>query len=86
MAYHKDSKVGEMVTAASDYVVFPDYGSATIWRPILSDEIPRHTLLCARCQELHNYYYEKIAYTSVHYYKNLSLDCSGYSIELSHRG
>ena len=61
MAYHKDSKVGEMVTAASDYVIFPDDGSASVWRPILNDEVPRHAPLCARCHVLHNnnnnYYY-----------------------------
>ena len=70
MAYHKDSKIGEMVTAASHYAIFPNDGSATVWRPILSDEVPRHALLCARCQALHNIII--IAYTSdsAHYYKN----------------
>ncbi len=53
MAYHKDSKVGEMVAAAGDYTILADYGSAAIWRPISSSEIPRHTLLCARGQNLY---------------------------------
>ena len=39
-AYHKDSKVREMVTATGDDSIFANRGSTAICYPVLSNEIP----------------------------------------------